>query len=71
MAETLKTIGHARCRFLTSKEMFMEVERDPSSPHHAGSGLFWCSHTQNCLGPDGKTVHEEDCKPGRDCYDAL
>ena len=71
MAETLNRPGHERCRFLTSKEMFVDLERDPSSPHGAGSGLFWCSQTQTCIGPDGKTVHTLDCTPGRNCYDEL
>jgi hypothetical protein len=70
MAENLKTPGHERCRSLASKEMLCEVEG--SEPAHAGgSGLFWCSQTLSCLGPDGQSVHHEDCKPGRSCYEAL
>lgn len=70
MAETFIKPGHERCRFLTSKEMFYEVAQDASA-HQGGSGLFWCSQTQSCLGPDGKSVHCDDCKPGRGCYDAV
>ncbi len=62
--------SHQRCRRLRSKEMFIEVEPDPGVPHF-GSGIFWCSHTQNCLGPDGAVADLESCKPGRACYEAL
>jgi hypothetical protein len=32
------------------------------------SGIYWCIHTYNCLGPDGKIAEPEVCKPGRRCY---
>ena len=70
MAETLNILGHERCRFLSNKEMFYEVEPDLSGPHR-GSGLFWCSKTQTCLGPDGQMVDERECQPGRSCYDRV
>ena len=58
------------CRCLRSKEMFIEVEPDPSVPH-MGSGIFWCIHTHNCLGPDGAVAEPTSCKPGRSCYDPV
>ncbi len=66
----LQIVTHQRCRCLRSKEMFVEAEPDPSVPQF-GSGIFWCIHTQNCLGPDGEVADAESCKPGRACYDPL
>jgi hypothetical protein len=70
MAETSDTLVTQRCRFLTSKEMFYDIGQDASAPQ-PGSGLFWCSQTQNCLGPDGSGVHAKDCGPNRSCYQEL
>ncbi len=64
----LSGIGHERCCCLRSKEMFVHVEPDPAALH-SGSGIFWCIHTQNCLGPDGQVAEPESCKPGRACYE--
>jgi hypothetical protein len=59
-----------RCRKLRTKSMYIESEPDPSVPSMA-SGLFWCLHTHNCLGPDGKAVGVEDCAETRGCYEPL
>jgi len=59
-----------RCRCLRSKEMFIIVEPDPNLPP-MGSGIFWCMHTQNCLGPDGQAAGPESCNSGRSCYEPL
>ncbi len=59
-----------RCRCLRSKDMFIDVEPDPTVPH-MGSGISWCVHTQNCLGPDGRAASPEECKPGRSCYEEI
>jgi len=57
------------CRLLRSKSMFIDVEPDPSVPS-GDSGISWCVHTQNCLGPDGQVANKDKCKPGRTCYEA-
>jgi hypothetical protein len=62
---------HPNCRCLRSKEMFYEVEGGADPIHASGSGIFWCTHTQNCLGPDGQVAEPKRCKPGRECYDAV
>jgi hypothetical protein len=62
-------VTHEPCRLLRSKWMFIQVEPDPSIPH-SDSGICWCVHTLNCLGPDGGIVTREDCKPGRTCYES-
>jgi hypothetical protein len=63
-------ISHERCRLLRSKWMFIEAEPDPTVPR-SDSGICWCVHTQNCLGPDGDVANMENCKPGRPCYESL
>jgi hypothetical protein len=70
MAETSNTLVTQRCRFLTAKEMFYDIGQDALN-QQGGSRLFWCSQTQNCLGPDGSGVHAEDCGPNRSCYQEL
>jgi hypothetical protein len=50
--------------------MFIEVEPAPAVPR-SDSGICWCVHTQNCLGPDGGIVNMENCKPERGCYQPL
>jgi hypothetical protein len=57
------------CRFLRCKEMFIHTEGSFNLAD-AGSGAYWCSHTQNCLGPDGQEVGAESCVPGRSCHEA-
>ncbi len=70
MAETFSTAVTQRCRFLTCKEMLYDIGQDALG-QDGGSGLFWCSQTQTCLGPDGGGVHREDCGPNRPCYEEL
>jgi hypothetical protein len=28
---------------------------------------YWCTSTQKALGPDGKPVHADACRDGREC----
>ena len=58
------------CRRLRSKGMFLEVEPDPTVPNPS-DGFFWCTHTMNCLGPDGDVAEEDRCRAGRGCYERL
>jgi hypothetical protein len=60
--------GH--CRRLRCKEMFIETAAEFKITE-TGSGIYWCSHTQNCLGPDGQVAEPADCKTGRSCYEGL
>jgi hypothetical protein len=50
--------------------MFIDAEPDPSIPN-TRDGFFWCSHTMNCLGPDGRVADEESCCDGRGCFDPI
>jgi hypothetical protein len=55
------------CRCLRSKEMFY----DNGTPleERGGSGIFWCSQTHNCMGPDGRIVSLEECVSTRPCHE--
>ena len=62
-----KQLDNQPCRHLRSKEMFYDSGESPDDSD--GSGMFWCDHTSNCLGPDGKPAGAEDCAPPRDCFE--
>jgi len=60
------------CKRLRSKGMFIDVEPDPrdAALPSMESGTFWCVHSMNCLGPDGRVADRESCRPGRRCYES-
>jgi hypothetical protein len=66
----LVRIGEDRCDRLRWKGMFIEAQWDDTVPH-GNDRAFWCHHTYNCLGPDGKLVDEYECNPSRECYTPL
>jgi hypothetical protein len=57
------------CRRLRSKLMIMNVTPDPEA-RGSDDGYFWCTHTMNCLGPDGRVAERESCRAGRDCFES-
>ncbi|MHC4405672.1 MAG: hypothetical protein ACYTG0_38995 [Planctomycetota bacterium] len=59
--------GNRPCRHLRAKEMFYDTGAAPEDD--SGSGIFWCGHTQNCLGPDERPASTDDCGPDRHCYE--
>jgi len=65
----LSVVGQDRCAFLNWKGLFIDAEWDPTAQH--GERIYWCQHSYNCLGPDGKAVDEYECNPGRGCYKPL
>ena len=67
-SSNLEAIGHPPCRCLHAKDMFIQTEQNPGVPS-TSSGIYWCIHTFNCLGPDGQVAQPAACKPGRRCYD--
>lgn len=58
--------GH--CKHIYSKEMFYETERDKVD---YSSRLYWCGHTQTCVGPDNLSCDMETCNPGRSCFERI
>jgi hypothetical protein len=55
------------CRFLRSKEMF--YDNGIPVEERGSSGIFWCSQTYRCLGPDSLSVSTEECGPERSCFE--
>ncbi len=70
MYEALPQLGYEVCKCLRSKGMLIDAEWDPTVPR-CNDHLFWCMHTQTCMGPDGKVAEPENCKPGRSCHEGL
>jgi len=68
MLEPLPKLGYEVCKCLRWKGLFIEAERDPSVPP-SNDRLFWCMHTQTCIGPDNQIAEPENCKAGRSCYE--
>lgn len=56
------------CPSLRWKGMFVLTERDPSVPP-TNDGLYWCLHTQTCIGPDGQVAEPAQCSSAqRKCH---
>ena len=65
---TVKKAGRQLfCRHLRSKEMYHSDAPHVEDQFH--SGIYWCNHTSDGLGPNGDGVDREDCCAGRDCYE--
>jgi hypothetical protein len=62
-------IERAVCKRLRTKGMFIDAEPEPSVPNMS-DGFCWCTHTMNCLGPDGKVATKEICRNGRGCFES-
>ena len=63
-------LNAARCEKLRWKGMFIQAEWNPTV-QRSDDRAFWCQHTFKCLGPDGQAVGEEECTPGRACFEEL
>jgi len=59
-AERFDTAREGLCSALRWKRQFIEAEPDPTVPPSNG-GLFWCLHTQTCIGPDGEMAEPGNC----------
>ncbi|HVA72029.1 MAG TPA: hypothetical protein VNF02_02870 [Candidatus Limnocylindrales bacterium] len=53
------------CQSVRSKTLFYQQDENASDARSAAP--FWCSRTQSMLGPDGKPVGVDECRPGRSC----
>ena len=54
-SERFNTNDPNLCAALRWKGQFILAESDPSVPA-CNDGLFWCLHTQTCIGPDGEVA---------------
>ena len=61
-------IDQDRCDYLRWKGLFVDGEESLTA-HSAH--VFWCLHTQQPFGPDGKQVDEYECNETRKCYRPL
>ena len=52
------------CSGLRWKGQFILSEHDENVPS-SNEGLFWCLHTQTCIGPDGKLAEPGNCSSMR------
>lgn len=58
------------CPSLRWKGQFISTEHDHSVPP-TNDGLFWCIHTQTCIGPDGRLAEPGKCSSlRRKCHAA-
>ena len=48
------------CSALRWKGQFIATDRDSTVPP-TNDGLFWCMHTQTCIGPDGELAEPGNC----------
>jgi hypothetical protein len=62
------TPAGSKCRRLRWKGLFIEIEDDAEMMRQS-DGPFWCTHTMNCLGPDGTVAGREECTPARRCFE--
>jgi hypothetical protein len=66
--ERFDTAREGLCPSLRWKQQFIGVEHDPTVPP-TNDGLFWCLHTQTCIGPDGMLAEPGNCcSQGRACH---
>ena len=68
------TVAPELCRRLRWKTMFMALAPpDPDVPfdpqHEIDDGFVWCTHSMNCLGPDGAVASRGACREGRSCFE--
>lgn len=67
-SERFDTRREELCPALRWKAQFIEAEHDPTVPP-SNDGLFWCMHTQTCIGPDGELAEPGNCSSKmRECH---
>jgi len=59
-SERFNTSHPNLCSALRWKGQFILAEPDPTVPA-CNDGLFWCLHTQTCIGPDGELAEPGNC----------
>ena len=66
--ERFDTSCETLCTSLRWTQQFIGVDHDPTVPP-SNDGLFWCMHTQTCIGPDGQLAEPGNCaSAGRKCH---
>jgi hypothetical protein len=66
--ERFDTSNPSLCTSLRWKQQFIGADHDPTVPP-SNDGLFWCVHTQTCIGPDGELAEPGNCSSkDRKCH---
>ena len=67
-ADRFSTDREGLCTSLRWKGQFIATEHDPTVPP-SNDGIFWCLHTQTCIGPDGNLAEPGNCaSKSRACH---
>lgn len=58
------------CRNLRHKMMYVDQRQQTFGmvDDSSDTRMFWCTKTQDALGPDGDGVDAKSCSPSRNCY---
>jgi hypothetical protein len=61
---------HITCLNLRHKLMYVDERhmQRGMTDDSSSTRVFWCTKTQNCLGPDNEAVAPDSCSQGRACY---
>ncbi|MDK2970893.1 MAG: hypothetical protein PWP23_648 [Candidatus Sumerlaeota bacterium] len=65
MNEATPCCVHLRC-----KSMRCRGDERPGLLHHEDAMTYWCSITEDAIGPDRRSAVHPECQPGRSCYEA-
>ena len=58
------------CSQLRCKSMFYSATERPGLVHESDVLSYWCEHTQQTTGCDGRFVGTAECQPGRSCFES-
>ncbi len=56
------------CRRLRWRAMYLDQQPEPGLPI-IDDGFHWCTHSMNCLGPDGAVADRDSCRSDRRCFE--
>jgi hypothetical protein len=58
------------CMSLRHKMMYVDERHAPRGmvDDSSDTRIYWCTKTQDALGPDGQPVSPSDCAQSRQCY---
>lgn len=70
MNEDRPVVLKVSCLNIRHKLMYCDSRHDVPGmvDDSSDTRVYFCSKTQEQLGPDRAPVHPSDCKPGRGCY---
>ena len=57
------------CRFLRSKQYYMDLPFHSSGMDSGVEVPCWCFHTMKSYGPDASPASHAACSPGRSCFE--